>query len=103
MKVTFEKYNDDKKETNHDKTIFLVVVFLFISRLFWIVIPSFFGDFINNKWFNSLSILIALVWAIVPFTLSYTIKDSFKRNILYILSILYLLEGLYNTFISMIL
>lgn len=108
MKVHFEEYEDDKiinnkgprlidnKNDQNDTIIFLVLLFLFSSRLFWSILPNLFINFYEKDWYTPISILIELLWAITPLSLAFTVKEISKRKIVLIGGIIYLLHGLYD-------
>jgi uncharacterized membrane protein YhaH (DUF805 family) len=79
-------------ESSGDTVILLVVIWMFFSRLFWILIPKF----IDNEWFKPINGLMTLIWGIIPIGLAFTVKDKSKRIVLFILGGIYLAYQLYE-------
>jgi uncharacterized membrane protein YhaH (DUF805 family) len=85
-----------------DTLILIAVVWMFISALFWILIPKFIDNYYTTEWFNSINALMSLIWAAIPIGLAFAVKDKSKQIVLFILGGIYLLYGLYETVMKFI-
>lgn len=91
-------YEEDKKTTNSngDIIILISVIWMFISRFFWMLISRFGGDYYNSGWFTPVTTGINIVWALIPIALAFAVNDKNKRIILFVLSGLYIVFDVYN-------
>ena len=99
--VNPKEINENEVITNEsaegDTIILLVVIWMFISRLFFSVVPKFINDLFSMEWFEPVNVLIGLVWALIPIGLTFTIKDKSKQIVLFVFGGLYLIYGIYET------
>jgi len=84
-------------ESTGDTVILLVVIWMFVSRLFWTLIPKFIDRYYSEEWFKPVNALMTLIWAIIPIGLAFAIKDKSKQIVLFVLGGIYLIYGLYET------
>ena len=82
---------------NSDTIILLVVIWMFINRMMWSIMPLIMGNFFSDDIFRTINKFTSLIWAFIPLTLAFTVKDKSKQMILFIIGGLYLLNGLYET------
>ncbi|MEO1048983.1 MAG: DUF805 domain-containing protein [Bacteroidota bacterium] len=92
----FETNATTEEQTNRDKIILMVVIWMFVARFFWFVIRIAQTDFFSTNWFKTVNTLISLVWAFIPLLLAFAVKDKSKRTIVFVLAGLYVLNGLYG-------
>ncbi len=89
-------------ESTGDTVILLVVIWMFVSRLFWTLIPEFIDNYYSEEWFKPINALMTLIWAVIPIGLAFAIKDKSKQIVLFILGGIYLIYGLYETVMQFI-
>jgi uncharacterized membrane protein YhaH (DUF805 family) len=83
-------------ESSGDTVILLVVIWMFFSRLFWTLIPELSNSYYSEEWFKPINGLMTLIWGIIPIGLAFTVKDNFKKIVLFILGGIYLAYQLYE-------
>jgi len=93
-----EKYN----ESTGDNIILIVVIWMFVTRLFFTLIARFSTSSYQEEWFKLVNILVTLIWAIVPIGLAMTVKDKSKQVLLFVLGGIYLIYNLYETVIQFV-
>lgn len=86
----------DKESSTGDILTMIVLIWLFTYRLFWIIMPKLISDFYSAEWFEVVNRVFNLIWAFVPLTLAFTIKNKSRQIVLVILGGIYLLYGLYE-------
>lgn len=84
-------------ESVGDTLILIAVIWMFLSRLFWTIIPKIDDNFISSEWFKPVGILLSIVWAFVPIGLAFAVKNKSKKIVLFVLGGIYLLYSLYET------
>jgi len=84
-------------ESTGDTVILLVVIWMFVSDLFFTLIPKFIDSYYSEEWFKPVNALMTLIWAIIPIGLAFAIKDKSKQIVLFVLGGIYLVYGLYET------
>ncbi len=88
-----------EEEFTGDILIFIVVVWVFINRAISLFMPKVIDDnFYSTVIFN----FIGLIWALLPLSLAFAVKNKLKKIILFILGGIYLLVGLYEILIKFI-
>jgi uncharacterized membrane protein YhaH (DUF805 family) len=109
-----ESYSVDNMENNTlltsnsndsstgDTLVLIAVIWMFINRLFWAVLPKLIDNVYSAEWFKSINAVMGLIWAVIPIGLAFAIKDKSKQIILFILGGIYLLYGLYETIMQFI-
>jgi uncharacterized membrane protein YhaH (DUF805 family) len=83
-------------ESTGDTLILIAVIWIFVSRLVWTLIPKLIDNYYSAEWFKSVNALMGLIWAIVPISLAFAIKNKSKQIILIILGGIYLLYSFYE-------
>jgi uncharacterized membrane protein YhaH (DUF805 family) len=83
-------------ESSSDTVILLVVIWMFFTRLFWLLIQTFVDGYYSEEWFKPVNALMTLIWGIIPIGLAFTVKDKSKRIVLFILGGIYLAYQLYD-------
>jgi|WetSurMetagenome_2_1015567.scaffolds.fasta_scaffold00373_25 uncharacterized membrane protein YhaH (DUF805 family) len=83
-------------ESSSDTVILLVVIWMFFTRLFWLLIQTFVDRYYSEEWFKPVNALMTLIWGIIPIGLAFTVKDKSKRIVLFILGGIYLAYQLYD-------
>jgi hypothetical protein len=89
-------------ETTGDTLILFVVIWMFLSRAYWTFMPKIIDDYYSTSIFEVFNIFITLIWAIIPISLAFAVKNKSKQIILFILGGVYLLYGLYETLMQFI-
>jgi uncharacterized membrane protein YhaH (DUF805 family) len=89
-----QKKADNNTEASYDAVfsdniVLLVVIYMFVSNLFYTIVPKVFDNYFLLEWFKPVNFMIGLVWAIVPLTLAFTIKKDSKKVALLVLGALY--------------
>lgn len=80
-----------KSDPNQGDNILLVVlIWMVLTRIFWITLPIFFDSYFQESWFTPLSMLLNFVWSFIPLALAFTAKDKSKQVILFVLGGIYL-------------
>ena len=87
-----------KNSTTRDTMVLVVVIWMFLVRIFWLSIPKILEnmDIIMYKtsWFRPLNLFMNLIWAFVPIVLAFVVKDKTKQLILIIIGVVYLIISL---------
>ncbi len=93
-------------QTNDNSTgetlVLIAVIWIFVSRLFWTLIPKLIYNYYSTEWFKSVNALMGLIWAVVPIGLAFAIKNKSKQIVIFILGGIYLLYGLYETIMQFV-
>ena len=85
-----------------DLIVFIVVIWMFVSRLFWTIITKFIDNYYEIEWFKSIDTLMSLIWVFIPIGLAFAIKDKSKKIVLFILGGIYLIYGLFEIIMQLI-
>jgi uncharacterized membrane protein YhaH (DUF805 family) len=83
-------------ESSGETIILLVVIWLLVSRLFYLLMNMFVDKYYSEEWFKPVNLLMSLIWGIIPIGLALTVKDKSKRVVLFILGSIYLAITLYD-------
>lgn len=86
----------EQQKNNSDLLLALVVGWMFLSRVFWFIIPKLFETYYTLSWFSVVSALFGLIWAGVPFAIAFAIKDKEKQLLTFIFAGLCGLFSLYE-------
>lgn len=94
--VAFTSYIDKNEEqttekSNGDIMILIIVCWMFVYKLFWVIIPIVYRDFYSNGLFMKVNGILNFVWALAPFGLAFATKDKSKRIVIFVISGLYLI------------
>ncbi|WP_353777652.1 DUF805 domain-containing protein [Winogradskyella sp. 3972H.M.0a.05] len=89
--------NTGESSSTGDMLILIAVIWMFLSRTFWVFVPRFVDDFYSTTTFKILNGFMGLIWAVIPLALAFAVKDKSKRTVLFVLAGIYLLYGLYET------
>jgi len=84
--------NEAKNESKGDSIILAVVIWMFVSQLFY----NLSTDYYSEAWFVPLSTLMSLIWGIVPILLAFAVKDKSKQPIIFSLGGLYFAYNFYK-------
>jgi len=98
------KYGDNPKDISneqHDKPsdeniILLIVIWMFLSRLFFILMSKFNVSYYQEEWFQPVNDLISLTWQLIPIGIASTVKNKKKQIILFVFGGIYLTYGVYE-------
>ncbi len=88
-----------EEEFTGDILIFIVVVWVFINRAIGSFMPKVIDD---NFYLTIIFNFFGLIWALLPLSLAFAVKNKLKKIILFILGGIYLLVGLYEILIQFI-
>jgi len=83
-----------------DLIILVVVIWIFFSRAFWTFMPVIIDDFYTTSTMEVTSKFISLIWAIIPISLAFAIKNKSKQIIVFIFGGVYLLNTYYEMMIQ---
>ena len=86
----------EKSNNTSDNLLLIVVIWMFLSRIFWAIIPKLFSDFYSLTWFKIANSLSTLVWASIPFLIAFIIKEKNKQLVVFIIASFYLLYSIYE-------
>lgn len=84
--------------TNADMAMFILVIWLLVTRVFYFVTPKLVDDFFNTLTFQIVSGIMGFIWALIPICIGIVIADKTKKTIVFVLGAIYLLLSLYETF-----
>ena len=90
------------RELSGDTIIIIVVGWMLLGRLFYMLTLKYIPDFLATTTFAISHRLIALIWAFIPITLAFAVRDKAKQFILFIVGGIYLLYGLYSLIMQLI-
>lgn len=88
--------NDSISNDTVDLLILLVVIWMFFNTAFWSILPKFIDDFYSTATFEITNKFMSLIWAIIPISLAFAVKNKSKQITLFILGGIYLINGLYE-------
>lgn len=101
--------NDSTNQTNvatssetDDLLILLVVIWMFFSRAFWSILPKITDDFYSTATFEITNKFMILIWAVIPLSLAFAVKNKSKKITLFVLGSIYLIYGLYEVVMQFI-
>lgn len=89
-------------EFSGDVLISIVIIWMVISRLFFVFIPKIIDNFYATTTFVIINKFTILIWAIIPISLAFTLKNKSKQLLLFILGGLYFLYGIYEITIQFV-
>ena len=79
-----------------EQLVLIYIIFSFISRIFWTIMPKISDDFYQSLTYEISQKHMTFVWAIIPISFAFAIKDKSTKIIVFILAGLLSLESLYN-------
>lgn len=94
--IDTQQISSTNESSTGDTLIIIAVIWLFVTRLIWAVLPKIIDNAFSTEWFKVLNGLMGLIWAFVPLCLAFAIKNKSKQILLFIISSLYLLYGIYQ-------
>jgi len=77
-----------------DTVILIVVIWMLFAQLFWTIIPMTIHDYYEAGWFKVMSGVFSFIWAFVPLTLAFAVKNKQKQIVLFIIGGIYLIFNL---------
>ncbi|NJM78978.1 MAG: hypothetical protein HC854_03920 [Flavobacterium sp.] len=86
----------EKSNSTSDTLLLIVVIWMFLSRLFWAIIPKLFIEYYTLPWFKVVSAFLSLIWACIPILIALSIKDKNKQLITFVIGGLYILHSIYE-------
>ena len=98
--IQTDSFNEDS--STGDILILIAVIWMFISRSFWTFMPKIIDDFYSTASFDVINKFMGLVWALIPLSLAFAVKNKSKQIVLFILGGIYLVYGLYETVMQFI-
>jgi len=94
--------NDSISNETIDLLILLVVIWMFFSRAFFSILPKIIDDFYSTATFEISNKFIGLIWAVIPLSFAFVVKNKSKQITLFILGGIYLIYGLYEVVMQFI-
>ena len=85
-----------------DLLILLVVIWMFFSKAFWTLLPKVIDDFYSTALFEITNKFMSLIWAVIPISLAFVVKNKSKQITLFVLGVIYLIYGLYEVVMQFI-
>ena len=92
--VNPKETTSDNDDSTCDTIVLAVVIWMFVSRLFWVLITKFIDGYYAMEWYKPIDALMSFIWAIIPISLAFTVKNKSKQVILFILGGIYLLYSI---------
>lgn len=89
-------------ESTRDILILIAVIWMFTSRAFYTIMPKIVDDFFSTATFEVINKFMGLVWALIPLSLAFAVKNKSKQIALFIIGGIYLIYGVYETVIKFI-
>ncbi len=96
MEIIIYKKTMEKSNNNSDNLLLIIVIWMFISRLFWAILPILFIEYYSLPWFKFVSAFSSLIWASIPILIALSIKDKNKQLITFVFAGLYILYTVYE-------
>jgi len=87
--IQTDSFTED--ESTGDILILIAVIWMFFSRVFWTFIPIIIDNFYSTATFEVLNKFMGLVWALIPLSLAFAVKNKSKQIVLFILGGIYLI------------
>ncbi|WP_395065868.1 DUF805 domain-containing protein [Flavobacterium sp.] len=85
--------NDDKTNT---RIIIIALIWLFISRIFWIIVTTFIENFYQTQYFKHYNEIMNCIGMFFPLLLSFSIKNHKWKIILLLCSAIYVMYSFYE-------
>ena len=98
--IQTDSFTED--ESTGDILILIAVIWMFISKALWTFMPKIIDDFYSTATFEVINKFTGLVWALIPLSLAFAVKNKSKQIVLFILGGIHLMYGLYETVIKFI-
>lgn len=86
----------EKSNNTSDNLLLIAVVWMFLSSMFWAIIPKLVAEYYTLPWFKLVSTFSSLIWGCIPILIALSIRDKNKQLITFILAGIYLLFTLYD-------
>jgi len=80
------------------KIVIAIIIYFFIEKL--LIMTSYFliHDFTKTQFYNLLMFLFGIIWSLVPFALTFSLKENITQKILMLLALIYFYISLYGSF-----
>lgn len=85
--------NDDKTNT---RIIIIALIWLFISRIFWIMVTTFIENFYQNQYFKQWNEIMSCIGMFFPLFLSLSVKNHKWKITLLVCSVIYMIYSFYQ-------
>ena len=86
----------EQSKNNSDTLLVIVVIWMFLSRVFWAILPKVFTEYYTLPWFTIVRSISSLLWAFIPILIAFAIKDKNKQLVVLVIGALYLLYELFE-------
>jgi uncharacterized membrane protein YhaH (DUF805 family) len=93
---------DNFVEFGGDVIILIVVFWMIISRIFFVFAHRIIDNFYATTTYVVTNNFTILIWAIIPISLAFTLKNKSKQQLLFVLGALYFLYGIYEITIQFV-
>ncbi len=93
---------DSFTEDYGDTLILIAVIWMFVSKTFYTIMPKIIDNFYSTATFEVVNKFTILIWALIPISLAFAVKNKSKQIVLFILGGLYILYSIYETLIRCI-
>jgi uncharacterized membrane protein YhaH (DUF805 family) len=79
-----------------DIVILIAIIWMVLSRIFWVIIPRISEEYYLSQWFEKVNMFFVLFWALIPISLAFAIKNKSIQIGLFIIGAIYFLYGAYE-------
>ena len=90
-----KELTSDNDDSTCDTVVLFAVIFMFVNRLFWVLIQKLYEQYYLTEWFKPVDALLGFVWAIIPISLAFAVKNKSKQMALFILGAIFFLYSMY--------
>jgi uncharacterized membrane protein YhaH (DUF805 family) len=90
------------REFSGDAVIIIVVGWMILGRTFYAIALKYIPNFLTTTTFAVSHRLVALIWAFIPITLAFAVRDRAKQMVLFIVGGIYLIYGVYSLTMQLI-
>lgn len=95
-------FSDIDVDSNCDSLILFALIWIFINKIIFAIVPRFIESIDIIWWYKSLGIFMGIIWLVVPISLAAVVKDKTKRIVLFVLGGLYFIYGIYEVLMPFI-
>ncbi|GAA4114585.1 hypothetical protein GCM10022393_14150 [Aquimarina addita] len=75
---------ENEVASSGDSILMFVIIWSFISTLFYASLRYVISDAYESNWFQIVSTFSRLIWSVIPLALAFAVKDKSKRTLLFI-------------------
>jgi len=94
--VNPKEETSDNDDSNSDTVVLVAVILMFAIRLIGTLIQKIVNEYYLAAWFKPVDTLLGYIWAFIPITLAFAVKDKSKQITLFILGGIYWFYSMYE-------